>query len=61
MQSSAETRRARHERWLIALAILALYGAAIWYIAQGDRPVSIDPRAYRCDAEQALACVGMRL
>lgn len=47
-------------RTLIALAILALYGAAIWYIAQGSKPVSIDPRAYHCDVEQALACVGMR-
>jgi hypothetical protein len=48
-------------RTLIALAILILYGAAIWYIAQGSKPVSIDPRVYHCDAERALACVGMRL
>lgn len=47
-------------RTLIALALLALYGVAIWYVAHGSKPVSIDPRAYRCDAEQALACVGMR-
>jgi hypothetical protein len=46
-------------RTLIALALLTLYATAVWYVAQG-KPVSIDPRAYHCDAEQALACAGMR-
>jgi hypothetical protein len=44
---------------LIALAILILYGVAIWYIAQGDRPVPIAPRSYHCGVEEV--CSGLRL
>ncbi|MDB6104105.1 MAG: hypothetical protein JWO52_4104 [Gammaproteobacteria bacterium] len=52
-------RRARHERWRIALAILAVYALVIWYIAQGDRPVPIAPRSYHCGVEEV--CSGLRL
>ena len=45
-------------RTLIALTLLTLYACAVWYVAHGSKPVSIEPRAYQC---LEASCSGIRL
>jgi hypothetical protein len=51
------TSSTSRQRWRIALAILALYALAIWYIAHADKPAPIAPRTDQCGVVESCSVI----